>query len=445
MQRLLWTELLHWKIKPKRSPLILRGARQVGKTFLVQKFAIENFEHFVEINFERQPEYKSFFNTLDPQAIIRSLEVFTRKKIIPGSTLLFLDEIQECPEAIQVLRYFKEEVPDLHVITAGSLLEFVLHDAKFSMPVGRIEYLYLKPFSFKEFLLATGEKNLSDYLQEAEITTIIPEPVHQQLLRLVDVYLLIGGMPAVVDSYLNTSKNFSECAALQSALLQSYRDDFGKYAQKTSLQNLQKIFTRLPHVIAQQFKYVDLDRELRSEVVREAIERLSYAGLVNKVAATSASGLPLIAHANEKKFKLLFLDVGLCCSAMNLTPEVLWNEQALFVNRGLIFEQFVGQELMTLLPAYQPAELFYWQRDKQGSLAEVDYVMSMNGYIVPIEVKAGHSNRLKSLQILMTEKKLPLGIRISKNALSVEDNLLSIPLYMISELPRLLQEALFNN
>jgi len=441
MMRFATQELVQWMNKKTRMPLLIRGARQIGKTFLVESFAGEYFENFFNINFEHHPEYKApFQQSLDPEIILRGLELIAQNenKVIRGKTLLFLDEIQECPEAIQALRYFKEKMPDLHVIGAGSLLEFVLNDADFRMPVGRVEFLYLKPCSFREFLIALGQQKFSDFLSEVKLTDPFPEVFHEQLVGLLNEYLVIGGMPAVIHAYANDS-NFIECQQIQSSLLQTYRSDFGKYAQKTHYENLKNLFEKVPGIVAQNFKYADLDRELRAEAIKKALKSLQYAGLLSPVYFSSASGLPLSSDQLEKRFKLLFLDVGLVARAQYLPIEAFIRREVNTQSRGQLVEQFVGQELLSIQPFYEPANLYYWQRDKPGSQAEVDYLISFWGKIFPVEAKSGHSHWLKSLKILMAEKSLPIGIQISEHPLGFADSILSVPLYMVQELPRLLK------
>ena len=439
MQRNAMESLIKWKNLSERSPLLLRGARQVGKTFLVRDFAARYFPSFLEINFERQIEYRHCFErSLDANEIVRSIEFISRQKIIPHETLLFFDEIQECPRAIQALRYFKEQRPDVHIISAGSLIEFVLKEADFSFPVGRIEYLFLKPLSFQEFLYATNHQSEIEMIKEASTQQMIPSPLHHKLLELVQHYHVVGGMPAAVDAYIKTY-DMERVSQIQSSLLQTYRDDFGKYATKTEHRHLQQIFLRLPGVIAQQFKYVDIDRELRAYEIKRAIESLEYAGLLIPVYANAAAGLPLVNFKIEKKYKCLFLDIGLVHKA---TAPTMYGALQPFnathhLNQGALTEQFVGQELMAYAVNYEPAQMYYWQREKAGSSAEVDYLLAYQNDILPIEVKAGPMRHLKSLKILMEEKKLPLGVCIQQGILEKKNNILSVPLYMISELGRL--------
>lgn len=438
MYRAIEQYLLDWKEQTDHMPLIIRGARQVGKSYTVEKFGKEHFSNVVIVNFEFNPEFSECFSSLDPEKITNAISTLAGKDIIPQKTLFFLDEIQECPQAITALRYFKEKMPQLHVIGAGSLLEFTLNDETLRMPVGRVQYLYLKPLSFQEFLTVTDNEKLQQYLTDIDLTTEIPTAFHQKLLSLLHEYTILGGMPAVIQEYLN-NKNFSNCQNIQAAILNTYRNDFGKYASKTNHKYLQKLFTKAPGLVGQQFKYTKIDPDMRSRDLKTALENLCYAGLINIVYATAASGLPLNSLVNEKKFKLLFLDTGLVKRVTNLDADILLKANLLLINRGSLAEQFVGQELLAYSSPFMEAELYYWSREKASSRAEVDFVTNINTKIIPIEVKSGTTGRLKSLQIFMQEKNSDLGVRISQSPLALEKNILSVPLYMISEIKRLVQ------
>lgn len=254
MRRNIEKDLKKWKDDRHRKPLLLRGARQVGKTYIVEKFARDNFSNYIEINFERKPELCQIFDTLEPKRIVTALELATNSQVVPGETLVFLDEIQECPKAIMALRYFKEEMPELHLIGAGSLLEFVLNDENFRMPVGRIQFLYLYPLSFFEFLTASGNEKLRKYLNEIDLSFPIEEAIHQRLLDLIREYMILGGMPAIIHEYL-LQQNVQSCQEIQTDLLATYRADFGKYARTSQHKYLQLLFERAPGLVAQWFKY----------------------------------------------------------------------------------------------------------------------------------------------------------------------------------------------
>ena len=440
MRRAIETNLKKWKDQKDRMPLLLRGARQVGKSFIIEKFGQDHFESVLTCNLEYRPELKSCFDNLDPLSISSKLEVAFKTRIIPGRTLLFIDEIQNCPNAIIAMRYFKEKLPALHVIAAGSLLEFVLHEEKFSFPVGRIQFLYLKPLSFYEYLLSQNHDQLAEMLGAATLEHPIEPFFHDQILLLLREYFLIGGMPSVVRSF-SEDKSFLECQTILGGLLETYRSDFPKYATKGQYRHLQSFFVRAPGLICKHFKYSHISEESRSADLKIALEQLGWAGLLHKVIATSASGIPLQIYAKENKFKLLFLDVGLVNIANKLDIQSAWQEELMQINGGAVAEQFVGQELLAYADPYLNAQLYYWERDKKGSMAEVDYVIQAKSHVLPIEVKAGTTGNLKSLMQFLLEKQAPFGIRISQHPLSYHKNVLSVPLYLINQLPRLIENV----
>lgn len=420
-------------------PLLLRGARQVGKTFTVETFGQTYFTNTLTINFERQREYLACFaDSLDPKNILTAIKLISRESIIPGKTLLFLDEIQECPRAIMSLRYFKEMMPELHVIGAGSLLEFALNQTGFRMPVGRVQSLYLKPLSFREFLGALGYQELDNYLSTTELNTKINPAIEQHLHTLLHQYFSIGGMPAIVKCFMET-QDWRQCQILQSSLLSTYRDDFSKYAKTSQHKYLQRLLEQAPSMCGQHFRYSKVDPDMQSRELKSALEALQYAGIIYKVHQTNAAGLPLNAQLKEKKFKLLFLDIGLVKASQMLDVELLQQKDLLLINRGMLAEQFVEQELLAYMDPYLPQPLYYWEREKKGSEAEVDYVMNINDKIIPIEVKAGKTGSLRSLQLFLTEKQQKIGLRLSMQPLSFHDRILSVPLYMLCELRRLVR------
>ncbi len=427
MYRAIELELKRWKDTAAhyRYPLLLRGARQVGKSYIIEKFGRAEFSSFEMVNFEAQPEAIACFETLEPRQILQQLELILNKPIQPGKTLLFLDEIQSCPNAILALRYFKEKMPDLHVIGAGSLLEFTLIQGKFSFPVGRVQFMYLRPLSFEEFLLA---------LNDSELT-------HSQRLQRVKEYFLTGGMPAVVEHFRST-QSFLQTTRIQDLLLSTYQADFSKYATEADQKYLRILFENLPSQISKQFKYSKIDPHMRSRELKAALDLLQWAGIIHPVFSSSCSGIPLSMQIKRNRFKMLFLDIGLMQCALQINPKVVLSEDLLQIHEGALAEQFVGQELLAYADFFREEKLFFWEREKPGSDAEVDYVITVDSLIVPIEVKAGKTGRLKSLRQFMEEKKSPLGIRISEAPYSFKDQILSIPLYMINQIPRLVREAL---
>ena len=430
-------DLIHWKDHVNRKPLLIRGARQVGKSYIVEKFGREHFKQLVVINFELEPRLIACFENIQPSKIIRSLEALTQQDITAGETLIFLDEIQQCPQAILALRYFKEKMPKLHIIGAGSFLELVINGDQYREPVGRVQSLYMKPCSFPEYLFACNDHRLIEYLAQVELNSGIEEPIHQLLLDKCREYFVIGGMPEAISYYTQTNK-FHGIEQIHASILEYYRRDFSKYGAKLNARTLEKIFIRTPGLIAQRFKYKDIDPDIQARDQKPSLEALIKANIINPVYHSSASGLPFQVGMNEKKFKLLFLDLGLAKHATGLDIETLLHEHLIMLNQGAYAEQFVGQELLAYAKNYQEANLFYWEREKHGSQAEVDYVINIGPKIFPIEVKAGKTGRLKSLQVFLDEKGLDLGIRISQHQFSLQRRVLSIPLYMIHELERLI-------
>jgi predicted AAA+ superfamily ATPase len=391
------------------------------------------------INFEAEPEAIACFESLDPLEIVQKLELLCKRPIRPGKTLLFLDEIQACPEAIVALRYFKEKMPELHVIGAGSLLEFALIQGKFSFPVGRVQFIYLRPLSFLEFANALKLEPLLEKLKTASSQTGIEDSIHNELMQAVKQYFLIGGMPAVVNNFI-TSQSFLDSSRIQDLLLATYRADFNKYATEAELKYLRILLEGISYQIGQQFKYAKIDPHIKSRELKTALNQLEWAGLIHPIFATSASGIPLAAQIKQNKFKPLLLDIGLAQRALQVDPEIIWQQDLIQIHAGALAEQFVGQELMAYADFFREERLFFWEREKASSVAEVDYVITVGQSIVPIEVKAGAAGHLKSLRQFMEEKKSPLGIRVSQHPLSYEAQVLSVPFYMIDQIPRLVKE-----
>lgn len=439
MHRDLLVKLKDWKARSEHSPLLVRGARQVGKTHLISEFINQDFSNSLIINFEKDQKYKIAFETLDVKTIINRLYLQSGTMLEADKSLLFLDEIQECPQAIEALRYFKEDMPKLHVVAAGSLLEFVLNSEEIRMPVGRVETLFLRPLSFYEYLSAAGLEHLRTYLGEVDFVTGVDPAVHEILSDKLQEYFFLGGMPAVISEYL-TTKNFEYVQARQMSLMQALRDDFGKYASKIKHHYMQKILKEAPGLIGERFYYSRIDPDMGAREIKEALGYLVNASLLHKVNQTNASGLPLNAQINEKMFKTIFLDIGLANSQSYLSPEVFLQKDVMLLNRGMQAEQFVGQELLAHRPPYSDDQLYYWSRESRGSSAEVDYIINVDDIIIPVEVKAGKTGSLKSLQIFLNEKSSEFGVRLSLKPLSFKDRVLSIPLYMIAELPRIVRK-----
>lgn len=424
--------LIEWGGQSERYPLLVRGARQTGKSYLVEKFGEGHFTNTVVANFEFKPALKECFTSLDPDEIINKLQLMLGVRIKDEETLLFLDEIQECPQAIVSLRYFKEKRPRLAVIGAGSLLEFALKKEDLRMPVGRVQFLYLAPLSFSEFLDAGGNTQLREHLSGIKLGDKIDSAIHQKLIDLLRLYFLLGGMPAVLNKYFS-SKDVIDCQRVQSSILQTFRSDFAKYSKTVQHKYLEKAFDAAPRIVGQRVKYVHIDPDSKSRDLKNALNLLSLAGIIKMIQYSSSSGVPLGAQTDENKFKINFLDVGLIQNACGLNVDISSNKDLLQINAGAMAEQFVGQEICANSDKFQPANLYFWARDAKNSSAEVDYVANIGSAIIPIEVKAGKTGRLRSLKLFMEEKKAKIGIRISQEPLSFYENILSIPLYMIEQ------------
>ncbi|PKN01509.1 MAG: hypothetical protein CVU77_04265 [Elusimicrobia bacterium HGW-Elusimicrobia-1] len=436
MRRDIEKELLSWKSQKGRQPLVIRGARQVGKSYLVETFGKAHFKNCVTVDFEFQPQLKECFRSFDPSEIVNKLQMLLGVKIDKNETLLFLDEIQESPRALMSLRYFKEKMPELSVIAAGSLLEFALKKPDFKMPVGRIQFIYLEPLSFGEYLDASGNGRLRQFLSGLKATDKIDDAIHEKLLECLRTYLIVGGMPAVLKDYLD-SKDMMNTQRMQTGIIQAYRSDFGKYAGLSRHQYLEKVFDAAPRLVGQRIKYSGIDPDSRSRDLKDALNLLSLAGLVKIVYSTSASGLPLGADINERKFKLNFLDVGLMQNACGLEGRLSVEKDFIQINAGAVAEQFAGQELRAYSDSRRGGGLYFWARDKRSSSAEVDYIIAVGADILPVEVKSGKQGKLRSLRVFLDEKKSKFGVRLSPGKLTFHDKILSIPLYMIEHLPRL--------
>jgi predicted AAA+ superfamily ATPase len=445
--------LQEWRDRADRKPLVVRGARQVGKTALVQQFGQESFASSVTVDLEQHAELHGAFGKGDPRAIAQDLSLYLGKSIVPGETLLFLDEIQTCPRAIAALRYFREEMPELHVIAAGSLLDLALRDFQHSMPVGRIEYLHLLPMGFQDFLVALGQEGLAAFLRQWRLADGMSDAIHAKLLGLLRQYFLVGGMPEAVATYAGTG-DLVAVQRVHSGIVSTLFDDLAKYGTRAQQQRMRRILEFVPRNVGQKLKYVRIDPDSRSADLKAAFELLEMSRLVHRVRHTSANGIPLAAEASDTHFKPLFLDVGLANRICGLS---LYEAQDLLtVREGALAEQFVGQELRTVRHPFEERPLFYWHREAKSANAEVDYLWSRGGEVVPLEVKAGATGSLKSMQVFLREKSGSLGVRFNLDLPSrtpctaglrtgdgradVAFDLLSLPLYLCGELDRLLAE-----
>ncbi len=395
MKRIISEKLEAWKNYPRRKPLLIRGTRQVGKTYSILEFGKTFFEGKIHtINFEKNPEIHSVFDlNLDSRRILSEIELIAGEKITPGADLLFFDEIQECPKAIMSLRYFHEEIPELHLIAAGSLLEFALNNISF--PVGRLQILNMFPLTFNEFLIATGKELLAEKINQpgSQFSESVINMINNEMYN----YFIIGGMPECVDTFINTG-SFIDVINTQSDLIATFRQDFAKYAGHSDKRCLHSVLNSVARKTGEQIKYAHLAQGFTNPTVKKAFELLELARLFTKVRAASPAGSPLGAGASENIFKTVFIDIGLMSNINGFSSDkTIPKHKLASAWNGKLAEQFVGQELR----ASKNENLFYWRREARGSSAETDYLIENEGEIIPVEVKSGKSGKIKSLHLLL--------------------------------------------
>lgn len=451
LKRICLSELSNWIKRENRKPLVLRGARQTGKTWLVRELAKIQQKHLIEINFESRPELQSLFTSSKMEQVWSNLQVHANTTATRSECLLFLDEIQAAPELLGKLRWFYEELPDLPVIAAGSLLDFVLQDHTFSMPVGRIHYFYIEPLSFYEFLLANKKTTLIHFLQQFSFNTDIPKAIHDDLIQYINEFCLIGGMPEAVSNWLR-EKSYPLVDEIHTDLLTTYRDDFSKYPTRIASERLQEVLLAIPKLLGNKFTYKQVNPNIKANTIANALELLQKARIVHKVQAVSGDGIPIGAKPKNRYFKTILCDIGLINASlgMSITRLKPLNQN----NNGALAEQLVGQLLRQNFPHYKDPALFYWLREGQSS-AEIDYLIQHNDKIIPIEVKAGAVGSLRSLHYFMYKRGLTWAVRICSDLPSITPidlklntgenvryQLISIPFYLIEHLPKLLNELI---
>ena len=451
MNREIIQHLREWKNRNDRNPLIIRGARQVGKTYIIEEFAKANFRNCLKINLEEKPELKKVFFDNDVKRILAELSILLNKDVSFGSTLLFIDEIQTSPEAILSLRYFKEHLPELHVICAGSLLDHTLNDMKLPMPVGRVEFMYMYPMNFKEFLVAINKEKLVSYIEKYDFTKPFSEVIHNQIAQHLRFYFFIGGMPAAVKNYAKNTR-LSDIQRVHGNILTSIQYDFAKYGTRKQQEYLNIVLRYCGRYPGRKIKYRNIDREIRSTYLKESIEKLALSRIIHIVKHSNARKVPLTEYFKEDVYKTVFMDIGFVNQLNQI--ELTGLDNLVTANEGVLAEQFIAQELLNIQPVFLNPELFYWSREEKSSNAEIDFIFQHKNKIYPIEVKAGKTGTLKSMQMYLYEKKLKDGIRFNMDLpnsgrfntkINVPDTnvelswtLLSLPLYLVSELRRLI-------
>lgn len=418
-------QLVRWKDKKKRKPLIIRGARQVGKTWIMKEFGRQYFSHVVYISFDNNPRMKQVFELdFDISRIISSLKIESGQHIEPEKTLLIFDEIQEVPKALTALKYFYENAPEYPIIAAGSLLGVALHEGT-SFPVGKVDFLNLYPLNFEEFLLAIGEKELAELLQKQDYAMI--QIFSSKYVELLKRYYYVGGMPEVVQTYLDTD-DMQEVREIQKELLVYYANDFSKHAPVQTVPRIQMVWNSVPMQLAKEnrkFIYGLLREGARAKDFELAIQWLLDCGLIHKAYRVTKPGLPLISYMEMNSFKIYLLDIGLLTAMGNLSAKVLLEGNRIFEEfKGSLTEQFVAQQL-----ASSNSELYYYSAET--SSGEIDFIVQLGTEIIPVEVKAEENLQAKSLREFCKKYQPETAVRTSMSGYREQDWMVNVPLYAL--------------
>lgn len=436
MKRYAITQLKEWKNKKNHKPLILQGARQVGKTWLMKEFGKTEFTKVIYVNFEKDKDITDFFSKdLDAKRIIKNLEIKFEYTIIPQETLIILDEIQECPNALTSLKYFYEDAPQYNIICAGSLLGIYLHSGV-SFPVGKVEILYIYPLSFYEFLDALGQEQLCNIIKEQNYSIL--SSFENKINEFLKYYFYVGGMPEVVDNYIK-NKDILNVRKIQRQILSNYERYFSKHVPKITFPKLKLLWESIPNQLAKEHKkfvYNFIKEGARAREYENAMAWLKDCGLVYKVNAITKPAMPLKAYENIFNFKLFVLDIGLLSALTKLSVKILLEETSIFTEfKGALTEQYVLQQLKTL--NNEDIDIFYWSNE--NSTAEVDFVIQTDNYIIPVEAKAGLNLKAKSLKSYREQFKPQISIRTSLANYKKTDDLYDIPLYAIESLKKIIE------
>ena len=451
--------IVDWYQQKQRKPLVIRGARQVGKTTAVRMAGDKLNVPVIEINLERHTDLDGLFRQYRLDDLLLNFSLISGQALNKESpAILFLDEAQAIPSAYSCLRYFWEDMPNLAVILTGSLLDQVLNNYQLPSPVGRIEPYFMGPLKFDEFLLAIGaeqERNALDMLT-LDNMHLIPNSLHEKLLGLVRRYTLVGGLPHCIQLAIDTHFNHADILKYQTALLQTYRDDFAKYTGSQNALTLNGFFNGILNQIGQQFSHKQAHEIARNSSgdnrqLNSAIEHFQGARLFYRVLHSNADSIPLGTETKIRISKFLFIDIGLLLSAQSIPPQTIMDSKLELANRGVLAEQFVGQQLLYSKQAYVNPELYYWQPPRSEAQAEVDFLYTYENNIIPIEVKAGSRGTIKSLQSYILKKQADLAIRISSAKPSVNQleaklnhktrgfKLINIPFYLSNRLEQILK------
>jgi len=438
--------LLKWYDSTGRKPLIIRGARQVGKSTLVRHFCQENKITLFEINLEKYPQLNEAFKTKNCTYVLEILEDILQVKILthPNKKILFLDEIQACDAAVSCLRYFYEELKELPIVCAGSLLEFHLNDQHYPMPVGRVDFLYMGPMDFEEFLWAKNETYFYQKLLSLKAVEEISDEFHQKGLALLKEYFFVGGMPEAVLTLIE--KSFDEVSHIHSQIMQTYQNDFFRYGRKSELSRIDTVFRYLYLNPCIKIKYSNISQDSQSRDLKNCLNLLCMAKVANKVHHTHSQGIPLEAGQKDNVYKMILLDIGL----MNHMMGLRWNNlkkltEKEIITDGVMAEQFIGQHLLYHAPSYQEPKLHYWLREGKSSNAEVDFLLQHEDQLIAIEVKSGSAGKIRSLHQwwndIKYDKKKTIRFNMSKGQVEnvsyqmghkkIDYELVTLPLYYV--------------
>ncbi len=434
MKRDIYSKLLLWKTSKNRKPLILQGARQVGKTYIIKSFASGNYKNYIYLNFEEDKRLHSLFqDNISAPRILKDIELLFGKKIDLHNTLLIFDEIQECQTALNSLKYFQENSPETHIIAAGSLLGVKLGQNR-GFPVGKVNFLQLYPLNFFEFLSAIGRPDLRELLESIETPAPLNEALHNELLRYLKEYLLVGGMPGVINVYRQNNFNYNIARAEQLEIIKSYSLDFAKYTKQFEAIKISRIWDNIPEQLAKdnkKFIFNVIRKGARAREYENSLQWLVDSGLVYQVENISNASLPLSAYANHEIFKVYLLDTGLLGAMCRIDPKSILEGNTLFDSfKGAIIENYVLQEIKS----HHDLPVYFWTSEGQ---AEVDFLIEENQQIYPLEVKAGISKKKKSLKIFGERYNQVELARCTAMNLLKNNNILNYPLYLAALFPKL--------
>jgi len=448
-QRAINKFFLEWKNRKKRKPLVVRGARQVGKTSAVNLFAEDSFKTYIYINLEQEDNLALFSRMSPVRELVQAIQLKFNKKIIPGTTLIFIDEVQNSSIAMSQLRYFYEEMPDLHVVAAGSLLEVKMKSEGFSFPVGRVEYCYMYPVTFEEYLSALRETEALLYINSVTPWKKIPAEIHDMLMKKFHEYLIVGGMPEAVARYAET-KSLIDVDPVYESILTGFKDDVLKYASIAKSKYIQYLVEHASKYIGLPVKYENFGGSgFRSREMSEAFDVLEKAMVISRVYASASKQLPIVNNL-KKTPKLLYLDTGLVNYQVGLRTDVMNIKDINAIYHGQLSEQIVGQGLLSQA-IRKNTNLSYWYREQKGSISEIDYLISSHNRLIPVEVKSGKAGTLRSLHNFINESRNNFAVRIYSGVMGIEKiqtpnkkqfTLFSLPFYLLHRIEQFLDEVL---